>query len=187
MLVNGVILAAGKSTRFPEYKLIQEINETTVLESCVKTMMPYVDSIVVVTGYEHQRIEMLLKQYGKVTCIYNPDYESGMFSSIKQGLKHISGDRFFLIPGDQPIIKSSTYETLLTYEGEVIIPSFHYKSGHPILLDKKTKDVIIHSSADTLRDVLSHFNKTYANVNDPYILKDIDTKDELIEMIRGLK
>ncbi|MBN2796101.1 MAG: nucleotidyltransferase family protein [Clostridia bacterium] len=187
MLINGIILAAGKSTRFPEYKLIQKINETTVLESCIKTMMPYVDSIVVVTGHEHRRIEALLLPYERVTCVYNPDYETGMFSSIKQGLKHITGDRFFLMPGDQPIVKSSTYETLLTFEGDVIIPSYHYKSGHPILLDEKMREPIICSNRDSLRDVLSLVHKTYANVEDPYILKDIDTKDELNEMIRGLK
>lgn len=184
--MDGIILAAGKSTRFPEYKLIQEINNKTILESCVEHMTPFVESIFVITGHNHETIEKLMTQYDNVSCIYNPEYETGMFSSIKIGVNQVTSNRFFIVPGDQPYAQPSTYLKLLETEGHVIIPSYHYKGGHPILLSNAIKKSIIDTPFDNLRQVLDTLDKKYVNVEDPYILKDIDTKEQLEEMIRGL-
>lgn len=182
MKIEGLILAAGLSSRFPGYKMEQLINGKTIIEWTVHSMSPYVDRILVVTGFNHQVIESLLKDYEKVECIYNDVYEQGMFSSILKGVSHLKGDQFFVTPGDCPCVKDNTYEMLLEAEGEVVIPSFDFKAGHPIRLSREVREKLLVTKAEHLRAFLLNYEKVYVNVTDDGILKDIDTEEDYIEL-----
>lgn len=93
--MEGLILAAGLSTRFKGYKMTQKIDELTLIEKTVLSMEPFVDHIYVVTGHKEDAIKTLLNSYENVTCVYNEQYEKGMFESIKCGLLYITDDFLF--------------------------------------------------------------------------------------------
>jgi len=181
--MEGIILAAGYSTRFPEYKMIQKINNKTLIEHTIHQMQDYVTRIVVVTGHHHELIENIVQDFENVSCVYNDDFDNGMFSSVKKGVSLVS-DSFFLIPGDCPFVDKTTYEALLKVDGEVAIPSFEMKCGHPIKIDKSLIEALKMSQAIHLREFFKTYSKQYVNVNDPWILEDIDDR-ETFEIIKG--
>jgi len=185
MTVEGVVLAAGLSSRFEGYKLSKKILGKSMIEHTVFTMLPYVSHIYVVLGHNREIIEGLLSAYDDVTCVYNEDYLQGMFTSFKAACKHITGDRCFFIPGDQPLVEGKTYKKLLSASGEVIVPSINKRAGHPILLDRSLIDQLKNSESLHMRDFLSKYKKTYLQVEDAGILKDIDTIEDYNKYIGG--
>jgi molybdenum cofactor cytidylyltransferase len=73
-----------------------------------------VDPIVVVTG--HYSDEVMRAMDGcDVRFAHNPEYEAGgMLSSVKTGVHAIAGkcDAFFLVLGDQPLVRVDTYREM---------------------------------------------------------------------------
>jgi molybdenum cofactor cytidylyltransferase len=150
-------------------------------------MAPHVDHIFVITGHNHQLITDLLKDYKKVSILYNADYKEGMYSSIKTGVSAIKGQRFFIIPGDYPHIEAATYKKLLCHTGDVVIPSIDMHAGHPILLSGALKEKLLTDPVEHLRAFINQYEKVYVTVDDPMILFDIDTEEALLKYKRGLK
>lgn len=181
--MEGIILAAGMSTRFPEYKMLQKIDGVTLIEKTVTTMKPFVDKIIVVTGFNSHLIHKLLSNEKKVTLVENANYKRGMYSSIKCGM-NIASEDVFLIPGDMAFVSSNTYKVLSHYKNDVVIPSYNMKAGHPIKLSYRVVNDIRKSNHEHLRACLTEYKKKYIVVEDPYILIDIDTKEDL-DKVRG--
>lgn len=185
-MIQGIILAGGFSSRFPAYKMTQYYIGKTIIQHSVEGMLKHVDTLFVVTGYQREKIEAVLQDY-PVTFIYNDDYKQGMFTSIKAGVAAIEAERFFIMPGDQPIVKATTYEALLQAKGDVVIPSYHMKAGHPVLISGRLKNKLLQSDNDHLKAFLSTYDKQYVVVDDAGICIDIDTPENLKELIGGME
>ncbi len=181
--MEGIILAAGMSTRFPEYKMLQKIDGVTLIEKTVTTMKPFVDKIIVVTGFNSHLIKQILSTERKVNFVENDNYKEGMYTSIKCGM-NIASEDVFLIPGDMAFVSNNTYKVLSQYKDDVVIPSYDMKAGHPIRLSYKVVKDIRTSNHKHLRALLTEYKKKYIVVDDPYILVDIDTKEDL-DKVRG--
>lgn len=179
MNVQSVILAAGLSSRVGQNKMLLPLNGKTVIEHCLGAFSAVCTKIIVVTGHEDDRIRASLTQYSNVNCIYNPDYEQGMFSSVKAGMKHVDSSRFFITPGDYPLIKSDTLHSLVQTRAKLVLPVYHGANGHPILLDQTLIPLILESGFSSLRQCLNHLpvQKCGVAVNDIGVVTDLDTMD----------
>ena len=176
---EGIILAGGLSSRAGTNKLILEIDNITIIEHCILGMYDYCSKIIVVGGHRIDDIKKHLKKYSKVDLIHNENYLDGMFSSVKTGLKHLEGDRFFLTPGDYPMINKSTYEAMLKVNEDIVIPTFNKKKGHPILIKTHLRDEIVNNpSINSLRDYIWKKEPVTLEVEDSGILFDVDTMDD---------
>jgi CTP:molybdopterin cytidylyltransferase MocA len=107
-----------------------------------------------------------------------------MLSSVRCGLSNIPpGFRAVMIfQGDQPLITPSTSDSVIdsyNLSGKgIVIPVFHNKRGHPVLIDKKYYNEIEKlSSSVGLRSLSYTFPRDVQEVavNDPGILRDFDT------------
>lgn len=186
MKLEGVILAAGLSSRAGTHKMMLDIGGKTVIERCVESMADSCDRIVVVGGYKIENIRALLEKYNKVDLVYNKSYMDGMFSSVKTGLEHISGDRFFLTPGDYPLIKKETYREIADEEGDIVIPRYEGAKGHPILIDSRFIDEIVSSDDySSLRDFIGKVGFKAVDTNDRGILMDVDTIDDYEAILKA--
>lgn len=187
MSVEGIILAAGLSKRAGSYKLALEIEGKSIIEKCIEGMYDVCSKIIVVGGYKFETISTILKKYEKVNVIYNSNYESGMFSSVKAGLRHIEGEKFFLIPGDYPFVNIETYKGMLSTKGNIIIPAYNGKRGHPVLIESSLISKILNDNTLTnLRDFIRLQNCTTVDVKDKGILIDIDTMEDYIKYNRAV-
>ena len=145
--MDGIILAGGKSTRMKQNKLLLLYKEKPILVHAIEGMKPFVDTIVVVTGKYDKEIREALKGFD-VKIVTNFDYEKGMFSSVKTGVKHVGSD-FFLLPGDCPFIKNETYLALLKGNGKIRVPSYKGEDGHPIFISYEYKEEILAMPLDS--------------------------------------
>ena len=178
MRVEGLVLAAGLSSRMGDNKLMKTIDHMPMIEQVLANMIPFCERIVVVVGHRRDELAKILKKYKQVEIVVNDDYQSGMFSSVKAGCKAIRGDRFFLTPADIPFVKPATYKALIEADGEIVVPSMNHHAGHPILIQRKIVADIESSDAMHLRAYLQKWEKTYVCVEDEGIFIDIDTPED---------
>lgn len=169
-------MAAGLSKRAGTHKMLLEINGKTIIERCIDAMYDSCSRVIVVGGYKIENLYPICSKYSKVKLIFNKDFCSGMFNSLKAGLKYIETEKFFFTPGDYPLIESSTYHDMKKLEGEIIVPEFRGLRGHPVLMDSAFINEILSSTTYiSLRDFINTKKVTPVRVSDPGILIDIDT------------
>lgn len=179
MNVEAVVLAAGYSSRAEAFKLELEIGGKTVLERCIGGMLDLCSRIIVVSGYRIERVETLMKPYPKVAVVYNSRFDQGMFTSVKEGMRHVRGDRFFLTPGDYPLIGIEVCRSLLKIQGDIIIPTFSGRKGHPVLLAGSLAQALLEEDdTSNLRNFIRRQGYQTLEVDDEGILTDIDTPED---------
>ncbi len=185
-MAQGIILAAGYSSRAVVNKMLLELNNKPLIIHAIEGMSPFVTHIFVVTGYYHQEIYNIVKDVKGVTCIHNTSYDKGMFSSVQVGVSAASDD-FFILPGDCPFVKPSTYDALIKGDLEIRVPSYKGRKGHPLFITNKLRqDLLKESSNSNLKVFRNRHTLEVIPVKDNYILTDIDTIKQF-EAIKKLK
>lgn len=174
--VEGVILAAGLSTRAGQWKMTLPLGDKMVIEHCIAGMVGWVDRVLVVAGFQAERLREVLAAYDQVVLVLNERYREGMFSSVRAGIAAVRAPRFFLLPGDYPLIDPAVYGQMLAAAGPVIVPMYAGQKGHPVLLDSRLIPQILALPAhETLRDYLARQPCSLVEVEDEGILLDLDT------------
>jgi len=116
-MISAILLAAGQSERMNgENKLTKKIQDIPLIKHSVKNILSSsIDELIVVLGYQKEIIEKLIGKNEKVKFIFNKNFESGMASSIKTGLNHLSEktDAFFICLGDMPMVNKNIYNLLI--------------------------------------------------------------------------
>lgn len=173
----GIILAGGYSSRAKLNKLLLEVDGQPLICRAIQTMRPFVDRVVVVTGRYHKELQPVLIKEG-VTVAYNSQYEKGMFSSVLTGLNQVTDQDIFLIPGDIPNVSRKTYERLLSSRGDVRVPTYKGKDGHPLFLaNYLVKEARKEAIDSNMRQFLNKHEdvKVRVEVDDPFVCVDVDT------------
>jgi len=179
--IEGLILAAGKSSRmYPAYKMILDLGGKPLIQRTIDSLSPFCARIFVVIGYHAEHIREFIPQSDNIVTVFNPEYEFGMLSSLKAGLRKTTADRVLFLPGDCPFVPARVFAKLLDSEGELILPVFDQKPGHPVLFSgfarqKLLDDEEVHS----LAEFCARNETIRIDVGDPEILWDIDTSDDL--------
>lgn len=177
--IEGVVLAAGLSSRVGANKMILDMAGRAVIERCILPMYDICSKILVVSGHRPGQIERILDGYSKVQIIHNENYLDGMYSSVKTGLKHITGNRFFLIPGDYPALRPWVYEAMLKTRAGIVIPAYQGRRGHPVLMESSLIPEILEGKKfNNLREFIRSKEPKTLQVDEPGILLDIDTMDD---------
>ncbi|MDF2822098.1 MAG: nucleotidyltransferase family protein [Clostridiales bacterium] len=189
-----VILAGGYSSRANAFKMELLIDQRPILQHVIDAFLPICSHIIVVGGYQMERIYPLIDEYkNKVSLVYNENYSKGMFSSVKRGIVEVKSSQFFLTPGDVPFITTHVARQLLEYSGQIVKPRYQGHGGHPILIPYRCIEEILAESEDSnLKIYLDKQDVKSIEVEDESILFDIDTpKDyedaKLIQRIRKVR
>ncbi len=148
-IINGLILAAGFSSRMGSFKMELDIDGISMIERTVLNMQNVCDKVIVVSGYKKEIIRDLLKGYKKVDIVENIKYEMGMFSSIQAGLKTLDCDRVFIQPGDIPFVSADVHNALLADIEDILIPIYKGRKGHPVLINKPVIERILKEPEDS--------------------------------------
>lgn len=195
-VVQPAILAAGQSSRAGDTnKLLSTLKGQPVVRQTVATAG--LDSFltpIVVTGHMAASVSAALTGLPH-TLVQNPEFASGMASSLKAALAHRNHDTELLMVclGDMPFVQADTIAALIETanrlsEAKIFIPTFNGKRGNPVVWhrdmfdalasiegDKGGRDVI-HANADLVCEVPT---------DDPGILIDLDTPEALAQF--GIK
>lgn len=192
--IAAVILAAGYSSRMGDFKPLMNLGGRPALERVIETFRTAgVGEIQIVAGYRAEEIGPLAARLGG-ELVVNPDYDSGMFSSVAVGAAALgeSCRAFFVHPVDIPLIRPTTMGALLgAFEpgaDMVLHPTFQGERGHPPLLDIALKQAIVDwPGTGGLRGLLDEFEAQAREVPvaDQYILADMDTQKHFAELARA--
>lgn len=179
MDIDGIVLAAGFSKRAGIFKMELMIDNKTMIEHSIQGMYDICSRIIVVGGYKIWIIRKILKNYKKVKIVLNRNYKKGMFSSVKIGIQHIKSDKFFLLPGDIPFVKKGIYKKMLSIQGDIVIPSYKGRKGHPVLIKSYLiNEILAEPENSNLKIFINRKGYTLIEVEDEAILRDIDTLED---------
>ncbi len=182
-MAEAIILAGGKSSRMKSNKMLLPYQNQPIIFHTVSTVRPFVRKVIVVTGKYHKEIAALFKDDPDVVCIHNHDYELGMFSSVKTGVKQTNDD-FLIIPGDTPLIKAKTYQKLIEAKGKIRVVAYQGKKGHPLFIHKSFKERLLKTPLPHLKAFRDHTAYTVVDVDDAGVLYDVDTEEDYHGLIK---
>lgn len=195
-----ILLAAGRSTRFDGNKLLTRLNDETLIEHVVKTVLnSKADLIILVTGFEADKIRETLSKIKdkKLWIVYNPDYELGLSFSVKAGIRAAAErevDAYLILPADVAFVTSQdidrVIEKYLETSAEIVVASHKGRHGHPILFSNKLLDELLQISEETLglkAVVERHRDSIVAVEGSIFTVRDIDTRRDLEECLRLLR
>lgn len=182
---GAVILAAGLSTRMHGFKPLLPLGGKSLLARAGELFRRAgAVEIVAVTGHRAAEVRAESSRLGLKTT-HNPDFESGMFSSVRAGLGALSPDleAAFVLPVDIPLVRLSTLRQMLERlerlpNGvvEVFTPWFRGEPGHPPLLRSAAVARVLEAPAgESLRTVLADLTQERLDTADAGILFDMDT------------
>jgi molybdenum cofactor cytidylyltransferase len=177
--VEGVVLAAGLSTRSGSYKMTLPLGDKTVIARSIESMYPIVDRIWVVVGWNAEQVREALSGYDKVEIVPNERFREGMFSSVKAGIARVGASRFLLLPGDTPLVGPVVCQRLLAIRGDIVIPTFRGRPGHPVLIcSRLIPEILAQPASATLRDYIQTKARITVEVDEEGILLDLDTPED---------
>ncbi|NLV04731.1 nucleotidyltransferase family protein [Haloarcula rubripromontorii] len=189
--VGGVILAAGRSTRYePGNKLLATADGTAVVRQVAETasQSPMSD-VVAVLGYEGKAVAAALDGLS-LSLRHNSDYATGQSTSVRHGVEFARSagwDAVLFLLGDMPFVRVETIETLIetyrTGSATIVVPTHDGRRGNPVLFDSCHFDALASVSGDRGgRDIIETNEKTaFIEVSDPGIHWDIDTAADRAE------
>ena len=176
--VDCIVLAAGASRRMGQSKLYLRFGGRTLIETTVGNARAAGLRVIVVARTEDERIAGLLGDDAEV--VRNPDPERGMLSSLREGLRQVSAERFFFIPADMPFVSADTYRMMAAIDSAgPVIPTVDRRRGHPVLMPSSLIPAIVALSDNVpLKTLIAASGPIYFEAGDDSILRDIDTSQE---------
>lgn len=181
--IAALVLAAGYSSRMGAFKPLLPLGETTVIEKAVSSFLAAgIQDIRVVVGHRAGEVIPVLDRLG-VKSIINDHYSRGMYSSVTTGVRSFEPEvqAFFLLPGDNPLVKPQTILELIQFylesEAGIIYPCFKGLRGHPPLISARyVKSILAWNQPGGLRALLSNYAMDALNVEvaDQGVLLDMD-------------
>ncbi len=160
-MICAIVLAAGLSRRMGVQKVLLPFGGKAVIAHIVDQLLAStIDEVYVVTGHQAERISGELSDRA-VSIVNNPDYESGMLSSVRRGLRALPEQcRAVLVAlGDQPSITSKLVDRMLqsfcAAEKRILVPCYDGKRGHPIVFSELYRaEILTHYDDMGLRGLL---------------------------------
>ncbi len=173
-----IVLAAGASRRMGRCKLSLPFGTGTLIETTVGNARSAGLRVIVVTRKEDERISALLG--AEVTVVRNSNPERGMASSLREGARQVTAERFFFIPADMPFVGGDVYLMLAAINSAgPVIPTADGRRGHPVLMPSTLIPAIMDLPDDVpLKELISASGPMLVDVADTSILRDIDTSEE---------
>jgi molybdenum cofactor cytidylyltransferase len=186
-MICAIVLAAGLSRRMGVQKVLLPFGGKSVIAHIVDQLLASkVDKVYVVTGHQAERIREEL--FGRpVSIVDNPDYESGMLSSVRCGLRALPKQckGVLVALGDQPSIVSKLVDLMIQSfiaSGRwILVPCYDGRRGHPILFSAHYRQEILTYYDDVgLRGLLhAHPEEIFElTVSTAAVLSDMDVPED---------
>jgi len=194
-------------------KPLLPIGEKTAITRLLDTIRSSgIEDVVVVTGHEREMVEEAFAGQraffvqrdgsfyaGKRTqkepslcLVYNEDYGSGMFSSVRAGLRRAAEtDAALLFPVDVPLVSAETIRGLVSaYEegppSRFAVPVYKGSNGHPLLIPRMFfKEIIDYTGEGGLKEVRNRHAAEMLRyeVDDEGCVLDMDTPEDYEKLL----
>jgi CTP:molybdopterin cytidylyltransferase MocA len=180
--IAGLLLAAGEGSRLGRPKALVEIEGRTLAERGVHLLRGGgTDPVIVVTG-------AVAVNLAGVVVVHNPDWRSGMGSSLRAGLATLPPESEAVVVAlvDQPLIGPAAVRRLIAAFGEgsgLVVAGYGGKRRNPVLIPRRYwAEVAAAAEADLgARGFLRAHQEliTIVECGDIGRPDDLDTEDDL--------
>jgi molybdenum cofactor cytidylyltransferase len=188
-VLGVVILAAGRSSRMGQPKLLLPWGDTSVLGHLLRQWHALeARQIAVVCARGDPFVQAELQRLNSISSelILNPTPDQGMYSSIQCAAVwagwNASLTHWAIVLGDQPHLRQATLRSLVSFcvanPEQICQPSHQGRPRHPVLLPKTAFGRLAGSPALTLREFLLAGNVAICELPDPGLNLDLDTPEE---------
>lgn len=191
MKIAILILAAGSSTRMGVAKQLLPVGKTTLLGVTIeRALQSKANKLYCILGANVEAIKKSISKYS-VEAMFNPDYKSGLSSSIVTGIKHLVSQNFdavLILLGDQPLITTKylnkMMDTFNNHEGKIIASNYNETLGVPTLIPKPYFNQLLKLKGDKgAKDWLNTGNEEIIKLKNTKLM-DIDTKKEYRDYLK---
>ncbi|GAA3671290.1 nucleotidyltransferase family protein [Lentzea roselyniae] len=184
MRVAGLLLAAGAGRRFGSPKALVSLHSKLFVDSAAELLRAAgCEPVVVVLGAMADEVRAKASLDG-VTVVDNPDWESGMGSSLRTGL-HAAGivDAVVVLPVDTPGVTVAALHRLMELAEPKALARAVYdgKVGHPVLIGADHFAGVMASAAGDqgARDYLKANTVRHVECGDVADGADVDRPEDL--------
>ena len=192
-MLSIIVLAAGMSRRMGQQnKLRLPFGKSTILQTTLHNIIEAgLGEVLVIVGFEKNEIKKDLMPFkNDLKIIVNPNFESGMTSSIQAGVMVSSQNTegYMICLSDMPLIQSVDYQQikhlfldkLKTNQRSIVQPTFEGQRGNPTLLSNYYKNHIL-NLADTegCKPIVKNHaqNLYFIEMPNDAVLRDADTPE----------
>ena len=192
MIIPGVVLAAGRSTRMGRPKALLPAGPAgdTFVARIVRTLRAGgVEDLVVVAGGVAEEIgRVLAQEEPPPRVVINPDPDRGQFSSLQIGLRAVRGPDVggvLVTLVDVPLVSAGTVERLLAVHrstgAPVVRPERQGRHGHPVIFDRSLfREIGAAPAGSSAKAIVAAHRRESVSVpvaeDGPF--RDFDTPDE---------
>lgn len=195
--VGAVVLAAGKSSRMGNNKLLADLHgKPMIMKTVSRIAASQVANIVVVVGNDAPAIKSAL-QNCHVSFVENLHYADGLASSLRAGVAALQGncDAILVCLGDMPLIDPRDIDRMIAAfnpaeHRSIVVPVFERKFGNPVLWGAQHFMALMACEGDRgARGLLEKLKENVVEivVDNQSVVMDADTPEALaaIRLIAG--
>jgi molybdenum cofactor cytidylyltransferase len=186
MALTGILLAAGQGRRFGGGKLLHPLDSGLPIGigSYRNLRAVLQDVLVVVRTGDHELRDLFMADGARVVPC--DDAEQGLSRSLVCGVSSAPTESNLLVAlADMPFVRADTLTQLVhaLQSGALIAAPFHSgQRGNPVAFSRSLRDELLGASGDMgAREVLQRHASEIRQVicDDPGVLRDIDTREDL--------
>ncbi len=198
MRYQGLIAAAGRSSRMDGFKPLMRLNGFPMIQMTVQSLRNGgIEDITVVTGCRAQEMEEVLRPL-HVRIVENQDFAStDMLASVRMGLRQIKdADVVFFLPGDVPLVAPKSIQKMkerlsrqLDADGlQVLQPIVGVKEAHPPALLRGGVDMVLsYQGEGGLRGAFNSMQMEQMELLDTGALADADVRADFERLLEYAK
>ncbi|OJY03144.1 MAG: hypothetical protein BGP04_15315 [Rhizobiales bacterium 62-17] len=202
--VAAIILAAGLGSRYRAQdakivtKVLADLDGRPLVRHVIdEALCSRCAPVVVVTGYAHEAVEAALAD-ADVSLVHNPDYETGLASSLRRGVGRlpVNSQGAIVLLADMPKVSSTIINRLIEVfidhpDADAVVPVYNGARGNPVLLARSLFPQIMQLKGDQgAKPILEAAAKNeriiYVPMDNEAVATDVDTPDAL-DALRAAK
>ena len=190
-MIAGIVLGAGRSTRFGSNKMLHPLSDgTPLMVSALRNLRQGVDEVFAVVRPDDVELIRLLghEQSRIVAC---PDAERGMGASLACGIRASShADGWLIALGDMPLVPQAIIVRLadrLRNGGAIVAPVCNGRRGHPVGFSREFIGPLSRLDGDTGARSILEANAARVEFiisEDPGVIHDIDIAADVAPPLR---
>ena len=188
--IGGILLAAGKSSRFGQMKQLINYHGKPLIRYIAKTALTAgLSPVIAVTGFEAASVTQAIEDL-PITITLNHRWQDGQSSSLQAGLrcmpKGTSAVLFLLV--DQPQVTVSLIKALSRFfdaeKAPIIAPIVNGQRTNPVLFEKVTFPELMKIRGDVGgKMIFDKFEEKFLPWHDERLLLDLDTPDDINKIL----
>lgn len=187
-LATGLLLAAGYGSRFDpdglHNKLLARMPDGGVVaHEAAHRLLLVVTRVLAVVRPGSEALARMLNDAG-CDVVFSTDAERGMGASLAAGIEASADSEGWIVAlADMPRIAVTTVEAVarsLDGGASIVVPFYQGRRGHPVGFGPEHRDALMGLNGDTgARNLLASHRIARLDVDDPGILRDVDTPEDL--------